>query len=491
MRWGIQRSYILNKILIIVETSNARRWQSELLRRLGRSGFEVAVRHGEPQLARAQALDGILRFERSRAANSLAQVDLPPAQVAGEAAELVIDLTGRARHQAAPTLSVEFNGQPDLASGLSAALADGLCPRLVARLDGAAVATARPMLGDRVWLGRAASDVLAAAVTLLEMCVHRFAAGTLEPLEEQVPRLPRDTDRNLVRRYVPHLAKGLVRRLVRRLTVRWPFHWRVAYRLADGPGISETGRIDGSAFIELPDDGKRFYADPFAFEWGGKSYLFVEEYPYATAKGIISVAELGPDGRLDTPRPVLVGPHHLSYPQVFAHDGEVYMIPESSSARELVLYRATQFPHAWTRESVLISGRRLNDMTLLFRDDRFWLIGTEQIGQGSASDTMVAWSSRALNGPWTPHPLNPIRIDRSAARPGGRFVHHDGRTFLPVQDGAVTYGGGLGMIELLRLDEQAVHFGPLKPIAPGSAWPGRGIHTLTRAGRLEVVDSAG
>lgn len=479
------------KLLIIAETSNARRWQSELLRRLGRSGYDVTVRHTESSPRRSQSLDRILRFERSRAAYSLAQRDLPPAQVAGEGAGLIIDLTGRAPPGDIPTLSVEFNGQADLASGLSSALADGFCPRLVARLDGVAVASARPMLGDRVWLGRAASDVLAAAVTLIEMCVQRFAAGVLRPLEEQVPQSPRQSDRALVGRYVPHLAKGLARRLVRRLTTRWPFHWRVAYRLAEGPGIAETGRIDGAAFTELGDDGTRFYADPFAFEWGGKSWLFVEEYPYAEAKGIISVAELLSNGRFDTPRPVIIEPHHLSYPQVFAHDGEVYMIPESSSVKELVLYRATQFPHSWVRETVLIAGRRLNDMTLLHRGDRFWLIGTEQIGQGSASDTMVAWSSPALAGPWTPHPLNPIRIDRSAARPGGRFVERDGRIFLPVQDGAVTYGGGLGLIELLELDEQSIRFGPLQPIGKGKAWAGSGIHTLTRAGRLEVIDSSG
>jgi len=156
-----------------------------------------------------------------------------------------------------------------------------------------------------------------------------------------------------------------------------------------------------------------------------------------------------------------------------------------------VLYRAEQFPHHWVREAVLVSGRKLNDMTLLVRDDRLWLIGTEQIGQGSASDTMVVWSSRALSGPWSPHPLNPIRIDRATARPGGRFIERDGRTYLPVQDGTLAYGGGLGLIELLELSDTAVRFGPVQPIDAGPGWVRKGIHTLDRAGRLEVIDSAG
>src|SRR5690606_7713123 len=104
-------------------------------------------------------------------------------------------------------------------------------------------------------------------------------------------------------------------------------------------------------------------------------------------------AELQPDGTFSTPRVVLEEPHHLSYPQVFAYKRKVYMIPESSGADELVLYRAEHFPDRWVREAVLVRGRKLNDMTLLVRDDRLWIIGTEQVGRGSASDTMVIWSA--------------------------------------------------------------------------------------------------
>ena len=439
---------------------------------------------------RSGHLTSILRLEASRSAASLAHAAALVETETADVPDLVIDLTGGAAAGAAPILTLALNGQSGLATGLAAVLADGLRPELVARLDGKIVAVARPMLLDGVWLGRIANDILAAAVTLLEACAARLAKAVLAPTDEEPQFVPRPQE-GLLARYVPHIVAGLAGRAVTRLTTRRAFYWRTAYRLVDGPGIAGTGRVDGAPFAVLPDDGQRFYADPFAFEQGGRLHLFVEEFPYALGRGIISVAELGPDGRFETPRPVLEEPHHLSYPQVFAHDGEIYMIPESSSAAELVLYRAAQFPHCWVRETVLVSGRRLNDMTLLVRDGRFWLIGTEQLGQGSASDTMVALSAAALAGPWSPHPLNPIRIDRASARPGGRFIQRDGRTFLPVQDGTLTYGGGLGLVELLELSDAAVRFGPLRPISPGPAWAVRGIHMLDRAGPLEVIDSAG
>ncbi|MGV3489723.1 MAG: glucosamine inositolphosphorylceramide transferase family protein [Devosia sp.] len=432
-------------------------------------------------------LDRILKFEGSRAATSLAHRDAAPAEAGVGRPDLVVDFTGRAGPQIAPVLTLTFSDSPDLEAGLGALLADDLCTRLIAHLDAAPVAQARPMLNDRVWLGRVASGLLAGAISLIESCVARFAAGTLAPI---AATFRPSASGDLARVYPLHIAKGLGRRAWRKLTRRRPFYWRTAYRFIDGPGIADTGTIEGDGFVELPDDGSRFYADPFAFEWQGRPYLFVEDFPFAEGRGLISVAELGPDGRFGVPQPIITEPHHLSYPQVFSHDGEVYLIPEGSAANELVLYRATDFPHGWVRDTVLVPDRALNDMTLIVRDGRFWLIGTEQIGSGSSSDTMVALSAPTLRGPWTSHGMNPLRIDHSATRPGGAFIERDGRVLLPLQDGSSTYGGGLGLAELASLTDKSIQFEPVVPVKPGPAWPDRAIHTLTRAGRLEAIDSA-
>ncbi|MBU1307441.1 MAG: hypothetical protein KKF33_18205, partial [Alphaproteobacteria bacterium] len=213
--------------------------------------------------------------------------------------------------------------------------------------------------------------------------------------------------------------------------------------------------------------------------------------PYATARGVISVAEQRSDGHFDVPQVVLEEPYHLSYPQVFAHAGDMFMLPESGGANRLVLYRAISFPDQWAVDTVLIEGRDINDATLLERDGKFWLFATERRGAGSASDTMVVYAASDLRGPWSPHKLNPIAIDCAASRPGGAFIARDGRTFLPVQDGTTSYGGGLALMELLQLDDDAVEFAAPVPIRSGTAWPVAGIHTLNKSGRVEVVDSAG
>jgi hypothetical protein len=163
------------------------------------------------------------------------------------------------------------------------------------------------------------------------------------------------------------------------------------------------------------------------------------------------------------------------------------MIPENSAAREVVLYRAEQFPHRWLRHAVLISDAEISDATLLQRDGLFWLFGTLRDGYGSTSDTLVVYHAPALTGPWTPHAANPILIDRTAARPAGAFIERDGRTWLPVQDGTNGYGGGMGLSELRELSTTGVRLAPPVPFNPAGDSHKR-VHTYNTAGSFEVID---
>ncbi len=445
------------------------------------------MRHRQVPHAPVRGFDAVLALESRRFGQSPASPAGPLPIRPGGAPGLVIDLTGSAERGDVPILTLDFNGRRSFAEGMTQILATGRLPELIARLDGVPVGRARPMMSDRLWLTRAGTDVLAGAVSLIEQSVSRFEAGQLLPLGDLPPVEGRAVG-GFLRHHLPNLGAALFNRARQKLTTRRrPFYWQVGYRQLDGPGVAETGGLDGVPFTVLPDDGKRFYADPFAFEREGRQFVFVEEFPYATGRGVIAVAELGADGKLSTPQVIIEEPHHLSYPQVFALGGEVWMIPESSEARELVLYRATEFPHRWVREATLLS-MALGDATLLEQDGRFWLFATERRGEGSFSDTMSVFVADTLRGPYAPHPLNPVIIDRAAARPGGAFVSHNGKLFLPVQDGTTSYGGGLGLAELLELDGSIVRFAKPQPVRPAPDGLNRQIHTLNRVGRLEVVD---
>ncbi len=458
-----------------------------MVSRLEERRWHVAVAHGEPAQASA-SLDAILALEARRFGDGLATpgAALDPVPETGPV-DLAVDLTGSASAANTPVLTLSFSGQPSYAAGVTRMLATRDLPELIARLDGVAVARARPMISDRLWLSRASTELLAGAISLVEHCVARFTLGQLTPLDD-APSTPKAENRGFVLPYLSNLVPQVAGRLRSKLAATRPFYWQTGIRpLPEAGDVAHSGRMEGAAFATLRDDGSVFYADPFLVAHGGRPYLFVEAFPYATGRGVVAVAEQGSEGQFQTPRVVLEESYHLSYPQVFAHDGEMFMLPEGGAGRELVLYRATAFPDAWVRDTVLLDNHEIGDATLLVRDGRYWLFATERFGVGSISDTMVIYSSDSLRGPYQPHPLNPIVVDRAAARPGGAFIAIDGRTYLPVQDGTESYGGGLGLVELVELDEAHVRFGPVRPIEPGSACP-RPIHTLNAAAGFEAVD---
>lgn len=457
-----------------------------LQHRLTLLGYKVSIHKGSGKPSRNILARLVLAGERKL-------LRLPESTVAeGKSsnfdADLIVDLTQGSVNAQVPRLTVEINGHTDFLAALASTKTRSRHANIVAFLDGRAIAQAQPMITRQAFLSHTKDELNAAVETLLLSAIARLSAGHGHEISYSRNRL---TPSFFLLHYGYDFGCAVLRKVIARLSKNHkPFYWRTAWRLTEGSGISPSrDRPDPTPFIELQDDGERFYADPFPFEHKGRFYVFVEEFPYREDKGVISVAELQDNGTLSQPRVVLREPHHLSYPNVFRHKDSIFMIPESGGAQEVVLYRAEEFPDRWIRESVLIEGANINDVTLIERDGSFFMFATEKIGKGSASDTLVVYSAPDLMGPWLPHKLNPILVDKRGARPGGCILEENGRLFLPVQDGSEVYGGGLGMREILSLNDEEVILGNVFPVTTGAAWPKKGIHTLNRCGPLEVVDS--
>lgn len=366
----------------------------------------------------------------------------------------------------------------------------GHLPEVDIVLDGrTTIARAAPMIDSRLSLVRGLNGVLARSLTFLVDVADRYLKHEKDrfpPVCPAPPVLP-PTPRQLVGAYLfsmlPRQIAGAAKRAVLNM-----HRWDVSYRFHKGTQVAATGLLAGEAWTVLRDDGDRFYADPFPFEWNGRHFIFVEDFPHGDAKAVISVAEIFADGRQAVHPAIVDEPYHLSYPQVFSRDGEIWMLPESASGGGLVLYRAQAFPERWVRHATLIPEREIFDATLLEHGGRLWLFASERDGHGSASDTMVVYHADTLEGPWMPHRANPIRIDRAAARPGGGFARVGDRIILPLQDGTNEYGGALGLADLLELNEHTVRLSTPVPLLSQdkNAYPR--VHTLNGNAQIEVID---
>ena len=247
--------------------------------------------------------------------------------------------------------------------------------------------------------------------------------------------------------------------------------------------------------VWLPDAGAwRYFADPFALIRGETLHVFVEAFDYRTKHAIIERHDFELPGlRWQAARPVLVRPFHLSYPYVFVHDGQTFMLPESAKADEIALYRAVDDSlDNWERDRPLISGVAGVDASLIQHGGRWWMFYS--IAGPGARDQRELHVAHApmLSGPWLPVRANPVRADRSGARPAGRPFHDGrGKVILPVQDCAAGYGSALRLLRFdvlepadVRCEMTSVRLtGDL--VSPDHA---QGLHTLSACGPLTLID---
>ncbi len=208
-------------------------------------------------------------------------------------------------------------------------------------------------------------------------------------------------------------------------------HWRIGWRRLSGPDTIDLRGHPALGWRTLPDDGRRYYADPFPVADASGTVLFMEEYAYVQGRGVISAIRFGPDGPLGTPVPVLEAPHHLSYPCVFAADGAYWMVPESGTSGTVDLYRATAFPGGWVKEATLLDGLCASDPTLFRHGDRWWLFASvrdDASARGRRPLRRLGFLFRRapslvgagiFRGPWAPHPGTRSSSTWPPRAPGG------------------------------------------------------------------------
>lgn len=318
--------------------------------------------------------------------------------------------------------------------------------------------------------------------------VDAIAAGQSPPMErsEQTGFAGRSTILASAAEFTAKRTRRTVSRAVEIVTSNAP-KWHVAWRRINGQSASPA-ELELAQFRTLDDGGRGYFADPFVLVHDGITHVFVEEVPRASGRGVISHFTLSASGDPSTPHVVLDTGSHLSYPYVFAHLGEIYMLPESTAAGGLDLYRATRFPDAWEKVARLI-GEPLHDATPFEHEGRWWIAAGTQTLQSSSWDALSLYFADDLLGPWHPHPLNPVLIDSAAARPAGALWRDaTGALMRPAQDCAHGYGSAITLRRILRLDPETFQEETAGTIGFEAKGGIKGPHTLSRGGGFELID---
>jgi hypothetical protein len=220
-----------------------------------------------------------------------------------------------------------------------------------------------------------------------------------------------------------------------------------------------------------------FVADPFLLRHDGRLFLFFEAWRRGTGQGDLCWAERDAAGAWRYSGVALDEPFHLSYPFVFEHEGEVFMIPESRSQGDVRLYSARPFPGRFELRRVLLTGKRYADTSLVAWQGRFYLFTSTDNG------TLELYFSDAFDGPYRLHPRSPVVSgDDCAGRPGGRPIVWQGRVLRFAQCDRPVYGVSVRGFEVTELSPSSYAERPagrdLLLTGSGVGWNAGGMHNL-------------
>lgn len=271
------------------------------------------------------------------------------------------------------------------------------------------------------------------------------------------------------------------RMALRKLSIRE--HWQVAF--LEGDWRHATLRRG----VTVPHPKTSFLADPFAVAVDGKNYVFVEEFSYAWAKGVISVHALGP-GKRDCHRigVALEEDFHLSYPFLFRDGDTLYMCPETKQCRQIRLYKCVGFPLEWELASVVMDDVLAVDTNIFQRGGKWWLMTSIQRSPVGGYSSLHVFHSNAPLGPWSPMASNPVCVDASRGRNGGMLSHGDDIYRVSQRARFGHYGSALTIHRIEKLDENEYREVEVQSVEP-NFFPGlKGAHHLHNAGGVLVYD---
>lgn len=172
--------------------------------------------------------------------------------------------------------------------------------------------------------------------------------------------------------------------------------------------------------IKFNKEKNFFYADPFIISNHNENYIFTEKFDLKNKKGKIVVLKIE-NGKLNEIGDAIVEKFHLSYPFVFQINKKFYLIPDSSSNKDIRVYISNSFPLGWRLLKVIKKNIYATDTTLIKNKNNWYIftnINNSNFGDLN-SELHIFFSNNPITKQWKAFTNNPIILDPDLARNGG------------------------------------------------------------------------
>ena len=240
-------------------------------------------------------------------------------------------------------------------------------------------------------------------------------------------------------------------------------------------------------FLIIPNSIRYWCGDPFLFKYNKKEYVFFEMYDRFKERGVIGYREIyGIDSFSEMKVAIDCG-YHLSYPNIFEKDGEIYIVPESYLANCIQTYRAVSFPDKWERCEILVSDIVACDAT--FIDDEHMIT----MYNNATNTENCAILFKKESNKWVKASNNPIDTDPSHTRCAGKIFSYNGELIRPAQNCVGGYGRGVNFRRILKYAnseyaEETISEISAEDIKHNGTRKYDGVHTYNFDDDYEIID---
>ena len=224
-----------------------------------------------------------------------------------------------------------------------------------------------------------------------------------------------------------------------------------------------------------------FQADPFLIEKDDKLYVFYEALSFRNSKGTLRCRVLDrelvelEDIRLEGFDDLQC---HLSFPYLIHINDQLFMIPESSERKEVILFQSTEFPARWKQVKVLISDTQLTDNVFISIN----LLST------TMDNEIIIHSAVHIYGQWqriTPS----LKVSNPHHRGAGASYQVENKMYFLTQECTPeTYGKSIYIKELVTLNDTNFAETLIEQIN-SSINHSDGVHTLNFSNNYIVYDT--
>jgi hypothetical protein len=128
------------------------------------------------------------------------------------------------------------------------------------------------------------------------------------------------------------------------------------------------------------------------------------------------------------------------------------------------------------------------DASILFYENRWWLFCG--IRGDLPNEKLHIFYADALEGPYYPHLLNPVKTSPEGSRMGGNFIRRGNEIYRPGQYSRKWYGEKIAWWKIVKLTPEVFEEEPVGEWAPDRSWTfSDGLHTVSTAGDFFAIDA--